>query len=180
MISQFVLISIVINVARCQTTPLPNFNADFSKILAPKNHWSFNGNYNDEYGSANLVPGSNFSLTFDRYGNPNSALSLNNGFMKVPGGKVYFAGDFTFITWIYWRQTKNWARIIDFGNGSPDNNIQVCSSGNTNKLFVGIAQGKNDSSFKSFIGSSCASSILKIGSELPLKSQIHFSKPILK
>jgi hypothetical protein len=125
---------------------LPQLNS-FKKIVLPKNHWSFNGNYNDSFGNANLISGVNFGLTSDRYGNPNSALSLNNGYMIVPGGQVYFSGDFSFISWIFWRKTLNWARIIDFGNGDPGDNIQICSFENRNRIFVGIAQGKNDSSF---------------------------------
>ncbi len=48
----------------------------------------------DIVGGADLYNGVSYSLTTDRFGNANSAIYLNNGYLQVPTG-VYFSGDFT-------------------------------------------------------------------------------------
>jgi hypothetical protein len=45
-------------------------------------------NLTDLIGGATLG-GSQYSYTYDRFYNPNSAIFLNNGYLKVPAG-VYF------------------------------------------------------------------------------------------
>ena len=72
----------------------------------------------DLVGGANLIDGSSFSFVEDRFGNPNSAIYLNQGYLKVPPG-VYFEGDFTITAWINLKNFSSFSPIIDFGNG-PD------------------------------------------------------------
>jgi hypothetical protein len=82
------------------------------------NYWTFNGNVNDCIGVANLYEGSNVALTLDRFGQSNSALSLSNGFYKVPLG-VYFSGSqLTIMAWVKVRSYKSCSRLVDFGNGA--------------------------------------------------------------
>ncbi len=64
------------------------------------NSWSFNGDYTDSVGGANVIDGSNYGLTNDRYGNANSVLNLTNGYVQLPPG-VYFSGPFTVTVWVY-------------------------------------------------------------------------------
>ncbi len=111
--------------------------------IAPQNYWSFNGNFNDQSGNANLNQGLNYALAKDRFGNSNSALDLNTGYMNFPSG-VYFVGDFTLMTWIYWRQAVSSSRIFDFGNGPLKDNVLIGSNLNANQLYVGIVQSNQN------------------------------------
>jgi len=54
------------------------------------NSWSFNGDYRDSVGGANIIGGVNYGLTQDRFGKPNSALSLTNGYAQLPPGIYLF------------------------------------------------------------------------------------------
>jgi len=91
------------------------------------NSWNFNGNYLDSVGSANLYNGYNNSLTKDRFGIPNSALSLSNGYMQMPPG-VYFSGSFSIIAWVYFISFSN-PMILEIANlpnlvsGSPNDSL---------------------------------------------------------
>ncbi len=66
----------------------------------------------------------NANLTEDRFGKPNSALFLNDGFVKIPAG-VYFRGDFTITAWVKLRERRHFARILEFGNGPYSDNIEL-------------------------------------------------------
>ena len=79
-------------------------------------------NLSDVIGGANLYGGTSYSFTVDRFGAANSAIYFNNGYLQVPSG-VYFYGDFTVIAWINLKSYQYYSRIIDFGNGSPDDNV---------------------------------------------------------
>ena len=94
-----------------------------------RNYWPFSNNYDDPIGKANLFNGLNYTLTTDRFGNPNSALDLANGYLQVPSG-VYFSGKFTFTAWVYMRSFGKYSRLFDFGNGAPMNNVflAMCNS----------------------------------------------------
>ncbi len=79
------------------------------------NYWTFNGNVNDVVGNANLYGGVNAELTFDRFGKPNSALNLTNGYYQVPPG-VYFNGtQFSISAWVKVKNIRSSSRLIDFG-----------------------------------------------------------------
>jgi hypothetical protein len=49
------------------------------------------------------------------------------GYVQVPEG-VWFSGDFTIESWVYLKEGRHWARIIDFGNGPEKDNIILVSS----------------------------------------------------
>ena len=89
------------------------------------NHWPIQNNTLDIKGNAHLYNGVNVPFTTDR--NEKSAIRLTYGYYQVPAG-VYFSGDFTISVWIRLNKLVNWARIIDFGNGAPSNNIILASS----------------------------------------------------
>ncbi len=61
------------------TTKLTTTTAKPVPVLV--NSWAFNGDFSDSVGGANVIGGSNYGLTFDRFGNPNSALNLTNFFL---------------------------------------------------------------------------------------------------
>ena len=95
------------------------------------NYWSFSGNYNDQIGSATLSGGLNYALTTDRFGNANSALNLNTGYMNIPSG-IFFNGSFTIIGWINPTAiNQSYSRFIEFGNGNPNDNVQIAFSNGT-------------------------------------------------
>lgn len=78
------------------------------------NYWSFTNNYQDSVGGAHLFGGFSYSLAEDRFGNPNSSLSLQNGYMQIPDG-VYFDGPFTIAAWVLVRSVQNDSQLLEFG-----------------------------------------------------------------
>jgi hypothetical protein len=67
----------------------------------------------------------NATFVSDRFGNPQSAFYLNNGYCLVPPG-VYFTGsDFTITVWIKPIKCTSYARIIDFSNGFTINAVYL-------------------------------------------------------
>jgi hypothetical protein len=79
------------------------------------NYWTFNENVNDEIGNAHLFGAVNVSLTVDRYGRPNSALSLSNGYYKVPEGAYFSATQLSIMGWVKVRNIRSFSRLVDFG-----------------------------------------------------------------
>lgn len=65
-----------------------------SNLVNPVNFWSFSGDYRDEIGGAHLFGGQNYRLVNDRFGNPESAVLFDQGYLQAPEG-FYFRGDFT-------------------------------------------------------------------------------------
>lgn len=64
-----------------------------------------------------------------------AAMSLDgvNDYARAPNG-VYFNGDLTIEGWVYLRDHQPWARLIDFGNGSPEDNVLLAlSEGSTGR-----------------------------------------------
>ena len=106
------------------------------------NYWTFNGNVNDVIGNAHLYDGVSATLTTDRFGQSNSALSLTNGYYKVPPG-VYFSGQqFSLMVWLKVRSTKVNSRLIDFGNGpSNENIVLILSKESTGKPYLYLQSG---------------------------------------
>lgn len=51
----------------------------------------------------------------------------SSGYFVAPRD-VYFNGDFTLTVWVYAESIENWARLIDFGNGSPRDNVEISLS----------------------------------------------------
>jgi len=99
---------------------------------------------------ANLYSGLSYSFTTDRFGNANSAIYFNSGYLQVPSG-IYFGGDFTFSAWINLKSHQSYSRIIDFGNGYSNDNV-ILSFDNTNpNLFLTIFSGATQSDLYSSI-----------------------------
>ena len=74
-------------------------------------------------GKADLYDGQNASLSQDKFGRSASALSLVNGYYKVPAG-IYFGGSqFSILVWVKVRNFNVWSRIIDFSTGGLDNQL---------------------------------------------------------
>ena len=78
-------------------------------------YWSFNGNLNDVVGGKHLTNGANCKLSNDRFGRPNSAISLNNGYYKVPTG-TYLSGDFTLSLWFNVRSMETMPTMFEVSN----------------------------------------------------------------
>ena len=76
---------------------------------------------------ADMYNGNNAFYTNDRFGSPNSAISLIDGYYEAPAG-VYFKGDLTISVWIRLRVQVTWAKIVDFGNGDGVENVLVSAS----------------------------------------------------
>ena len=74
-----------------------------------------------------MYNGNNAHYTNDRFGSPNSALNLTDGFYQVPAG-VYFKGNLTISFWIKIRTLVTWAKIVDFGNGAGEENVLISAS----------------------------------------------------
>jgi len=109
-------------------------------------YWSFDGNLNDEINGAELYDGFNAFLTNDRFDRPNSALSLENGYYKVPIG-MYFNYEFTITFWIKLNSYRNSA-IVNFGNDINDNVI-ISIDDMANSIIISIYDESFKSEFKS-------------------------------
>jgi len=94
-------------------------------------------NLSDVIGGSNLYGGTSYSFTTDRFCEENSAIWFNNGYLQVPPG-VFFYGDFTVIAWINLKSYQYYSRIIDFGNGSPDDNFILCLNGSNPYLMAQV------------------------------------------
>ena len=66
-----------------------SFNPKFKRDPSLQNYWPFKSNVNDVIGGAHLYQGVNAGLTSDRFNQTLSALSLKNGYYKMPPG-IYF------------------------------------------------------------------------------------------
>jgi len=104
-----------------------------------------NGTMKDIIGSVHMTPQGNLTnFTKDRFGNLNSALALNGGWTRVPGGIYFNTPEFSISVWIYPMNVSYWARIIDFGNGpSSDNILLTLSNGYSFQPNFFIFDGSN-------------------------------------
>ena len=75
----------------------------------------------------------------------NSALRFDgtDDYVQVPGGFGKMNDGFTVSLWAYPTAVKNWARFIDFGNGSASNNILLARMGTTNDLVFEVYNGSS-------------------------------------
>ena len=97
-------------------------------------HWIFSeGTMTDSVGTANMQQGSLTTFASDRFGCPNSALNLNQGYTFVPPGIYFDTPQFTISVWVYPQLMGWWSRVIDFGNGSPMDNIFLTQDSNSNQ-----------------------------------------------
>ena len=108
------------------------YQKNFKQTNGLINYWAFNKNVvKDSVGNKDLVNGFNAALTIDRFGIPDSALSLTNGYYQVPAG-VYFSGDqFSFMAWVKIRTIQQYSRLIDFGFLGGGNVVMLSLSDST-------------------------------------------------
>ena len=90
-------------------------------------------NYCDGVGGSKLLNGSNYEFTQDRFGNANSAISFNKGFLKVSEG-IYFSSDLTITAWVKLRAYEKFSQFLDFGNGRGQNNVMFGMFDKTAKI----------------------------------------------
>jgi hypothetical protein len=140
----------------CKTnfTSFVSYSANGNSIIYQKNsfnptngltnYWTFNGNVNDAIGNAHLYGGVNAALTTDRFGVPNSALSLTDGYYRAPSG-VYFSGtQLSIMGWVKITNIKKFSRLVDFGNvdGVGGDTIMLClSDQETGKPYINFQSG---------------------------------------
>lgn len=105
----------------------------------------------DQIGTSHMKQGDKTSFVTDRFGNPNSALALNGGWTQVPEGVYFNMPEFTISVWIKPLRVGQNARILDFGNGSPLDNIVLGLSNGENPLtpFFAEYEGRDEQFFKS-------------------------------
>ena len=103
-----------------------------------------NGQMNDSVGTANMIQGASTTFTSDRFGNPDSALNLNEGWTQVPSGVYLESPQFTVSVWVYPKQVRANARIFEFGNGIAQDSILLgLSVANTLEPFSKVYIGSN-------------------------------------
>jgi len=121
------------------------YRKKFTKTNGLINYWAMEGNLNDSIANAHLFDGLNGRFTFDRYGLPNSALSLINGFYKVPPG-IYFSGTkFSMMGWVNVRSNRVYSRMFDFGNGPFNENVVLSlSDGINGRAYIYFRSGSNE------------------------------------
>ena len=74
----------------------------------------------DHVGLADMSQGSLTTFIADRFGNANSALTLNGGWTQVPSGIYFDTAQFTISVWIYPQSLGTSCRFLSFGNGESD------------------------------------------------------------
>jgi hypothetical protein len=78
----------------------------------------------DQISAAHMQQGSTrASFIEDRFENKNSSLGLNGGWTRVPSGIYFNTSEFSIAVWVYPNQVDKFARVIDFGNGAPSDNV---------------------------------------------------------
>jgi hypothetical protein len=83
------------------------------------NYWALNLDDTKDYvGRADANSCVNGSFVADRFGNPQSALYLNNGYCRLPSNIYLTGGDFTMTAWINLIQPNLYSRILEFSNGN--------------------------------------------------------------
>ena len=89
----------------------------FSSDAYLTHHWPFdNGQLTDVVGGATLTQGSPSTVFIaDRFGNPNCALNLNNGFANVPSTYFYFnTPQYSVSVWVKPDSAVGqWARLFE-------------------------------------------------------------------
>ncbi|RNA39022.1 glycoside hydrolase [Brachionus plicatilis] len=108
------------------------------------NYWPIeNGTTNDLINLKNMHSPFNAEFTEDRFGNPNSAITLNHGYMTVPGG-IYFGSAFTILAWVKIKSYEKWQRFLDFGNEGNSDNILIKLSDSLNRVQFRIYNGESE------------------------------------
>ena len=103
-----------------------------------QNYWPIAGSTIDVIGQMNMEIKLNGQLTTDRFGNPESALLLSEGYASVPSG-IYFdptTGGFTFMAWIKIIKFTRYARIFEFGNVPNADNVLIYFDHDEKKIYL--------------------------------------------
>ena len=61
------------------------------------------------------------------FGKALNFVTASSQYVSVPSA-VWFSGAFTMEGWIYVRSYPTWARLFDFGNGGPNNNVLLATT----------------------------------------------------
>ena len=64
-----------------------------------------------------------------------------SGHISLPAMNINYAQGFSLEVWVRYNSFKNWSRIVDFGNGSPSDNILLLNPGTSNTLLFQIHRG---------------------------------------
>jgi hypothetical protein len=122
-------INLLFSLALTSQSPLTNV------FLA--HQWPFKyGTLNDAFGTANMIQGSLTTFVTDRFGCPNSALSLNGGFTYLPSGNYFTSSQFSITLWILPQGPQGWSRILEFSDGVNLNNIAFSMSTNNGNYIM--------------------------------------------
>ncbi|MFD1552033.1 hypothetical protein DNU06_00965 [Putridiphycobacter roseus] len=103
-----------------------------------ESYWSFSGNSNDASANASHLTNNGAVLTTDRFGNPNSAYSVNgtNQYLLQTNPSFTFddADDFTVSVWVSKASTAGGVCLMN-GSGTSGNFIWLLQGGATNMSF---------------------------------------------
>ena len=94
-------------------------NPKFKRTPGLIHYWPFFKNTHDIIDEADLYGGVNARLTYDRFNKSDSAISLTNGYYKLPP-RVYFNSSYSFLIWAKLKVSTTWARIFDISNQAPN------------------------------------------------------------
>ena len=107
----------------------------FSTDIYLAHYWPItNGDMNDTIGNAHMTQGSNTAFTTDRFGEANSALSLNGGYTNLPSQIYFDTAQFSVSVWIYYLNSGFWARVVDVGDGCHINQIDLAQQASLTNL----------------------------------------------
>lgn len=101
------------------------------------NYWHFNGqDWRDLITGNDVINCENALTAVDRFGRPDSALYLNNGYCAVKPG-VYFDGsDYTISGWIKPIVFVGWDRLLEFSNGPNTEIVDVSYDSGNNQIVI--------------------------------------------
>jgi hypothetical protein len=105
-------------------------------------YWPICNDLSDQAGSAHMQQGNLLtSFTADRFGNNNSALALNGGWLQVPQGNYFDTPEFTISVWVFPQNISLHAAVFDFGNKAAQEGIaltfdSVTTSGSLKPTFL--------------------------------------------
>ncbi len=120
--------------------------------------------------SVNVCNGSTVTLLTSGLAPTGKGFDINNTtqaggkYATLPAGNYFGGTDFTVETWVYPRVFNVWSRIMDFGNGSSNNNVLLALSNGTS--------GKPQ--FEVYNGTASAGSIIA-PTDLPLNQWTHIA-----
>jgi hypothetical protein len=145
----------------CSVTPAPVITAQYAPACTGFNdtiyanaflnkglvaYYPFNGDANDYSGNNYNATPTGVTLATDRFGVANKCYSFNGTgtYVQCPQAVYFTGGDYTISGWVNVSSLGSWARLMDFGNGSPSNNVLVSlNANNSNNLDASNDGGNN-------------------------------------